>query len=175
VPAEVQGKSLVGLIKGERQKLQILARPSSLCESDYPHIAFGWSALQSLRTEIFIHTGAARELYDQTVDPEAEHNLAATSAAVADTLGGKVRAIQERTTSKRPHRSYRMKRLLALGSCGAGQARIAWIRYVGQPCSQIVGPGARSEGQDWDDQSNSTRQHLMADEHYSEAIPVLQK
>ena len=78
VPAEVQGKSLVGLMKaGKAEATDSWRDRPAYAESDYPHIAFGWSALQSLRTGKYLYIQAPRrELYDQTVDPEAEHNLA---------------------------------------------------------------------------------------------------
>jgi len=125
VPAEVQGKSLVGLMKaGEAEATDSWRDRPAYAEADYPHTAFGWSALQSLRTGKYLYIQAPRrELYDQTVDPEAEHNLAATAAAVADTLGGQVRAIREKTTSKRAAPKLSDEKVAALDP--AAQAKLA--------------------------------------------------
>ena len=71
-------------------------------ESDYPYLAFGWSALQALRTGKYLYVQAPhRELYDQVLDEKAEHNLAPESTAVADTLSARVEALRQKTSSKR--------------------------------------------------------------------------
>src|SRR5258708_12483370 len=55
-------------------------------ESDYGHLSFGWSTLRAWRTEKYLYIEAPeRELYDQSADPLAAHNLAPESKAVADT------------------------------------------------------------------------------------------
>jgi tetratricopeptide (TPR) repeat protein len=63
---------------------------------------YGWSALEALRTGKYLYVQAPqRELYDQTADPKAEHNLAKESTAVADTLASRVEAFRQKTSTKR--------------------------------------------------------------------------
>ena len=62
-------------------------------ETDYPHRAFRWSSLRALRTGKYLYIRAPeRELYNQTTDPDAAHNLAASAKAVTDTLAGQLDA-----------------------------------------------------------------------------------
>jgi Flp pilus assembly protein TadD len=71
-------------------------------ESDYPYLAYGWGALQALRTGKYLYVQAPRrELYNQVDDPKAEHNLAPESKAVADTLASRVDAFRQKTSNTR--------------------------------------------------------------------------
>ena len=103
VPAEVQGQSLLGMMKARNDEAAEAWRDRpAYSESDYPYLAYGWSALQALRTGKYLYVQAPhRELYDQTADPKAEHNLAPESTAVADTLAGRVEAFRQKTSNKR--------------------------------------------------------------------------
>jgi arylsulfatase A-like enzyme/Flp pilus assembly protein TadD len=184
VPAEVQGESLLGLMttttKGEAEQSAAAANSwrnrAAYSESDYPHIAFGWSALQSLRTGKYLYVQAPkRELYDQTVDPEAEHNLASTSVAVADTLAGQVHAFLDKTTSKREAPKLSDEKVAALDP--ALQQKLASLGYV-TGGSHIAKPS--DEGADPKDKiatANTIRDTnaLLDNEHYEEAVPILQK
>jgi len=184
VPAEVQGESLLGLMttttKAEAEQSAAAAnswhdRPA-YSQADYPHLAFGWSALQSLRTGKYLYVQAPRrELYDQTIDPEAEHNLAATAAAVADTLAGQVQAIREKTTSKRAAPKLSDEKIAALDP--AAQAKLASLGYVTSGSHVSKSSEQESDPKDKVGTIRAIRRvnDLMADEHYSEAIPVLQK
>ena len=184
VPAEVQGESLLKLIttttKAEAEQSAAVAnswrdRPA-YSQSDYPHVAFGWSALQSLRTGKYLYVQAPkRELYDQTVDPEAEHNLAATSAAVADTLAGQVHAFLEKTASKREAPKLSDEKVAALDP--ALQQKLASLGYV-TGSSHIAKPS--DQGADPKDKiatANTIRDTnaLLDNGHYEEAVPILQK
>ncbi len=106
VPAEVQGKSLLGLIKagatGNAEDTELWRDQPAYSETDYPRTAFGWSAERSLRTGKYLYIQAPRqELYDQTADPKAIHNLSATSTAVSSTLAEQVKAFRAKTSSNR--------------------------------------------------------------------------
>jgi tetratricopeptide (TPR) repeat protein len=103
VPAEVQGESLLGMMKaGNGEAAELFRDRPAYSESDYPYLAFGWSALQALRTGKYLYVQAPhRELYDQVLDEKAEHNLAPESTAVADTLSARVEAFRQKTSSKR--------------------------------------------------------------------------
>src|SRR6266480_3959499 len=64
LPPTFQGQSLVPLMKGIPKQAPDLPAYS---ETEYPHRAFGWSALRSLRTDKYLFVRAPRrELYDQT-------------------------------------------------------------------------------------------------------------
>ncbi len=109
IPSEVQGESLVSLMEsaagvggsseaGDSPKKD---RPV-YAETDYPYNSFRWSPLRSLRTGKYLFVQAPRrELYDQSVDPNADHNLAPAAGAVADTLAGQLSAFRQKTSSSR--------------------------------------------------------------------------
>ena len=106
IPPQVQGQSLLTMLRpppakeGAGQEQTALPDRPAYSESDYPHRTFGWSSLHALRTGKYLFIDAPRkELYDQSVDPKSEHNLSATSAAVADTLASQLDAFRQRTSS----------------------------------------------------------------------------
>lgn len=108
VPREVQGESLLALMTSPAESAA--ASPSSpafedrqaYAETDYGHQAYGWASLQSLRTGKYLYVKAPRqELYDQSVDPNAEHDLSAASTAVASTLAERLEAFRQKTSSSR--------------------------------------------------------------------------
>jgi choline-sulfatase len=103
VPKEMQGESLSAMM------MKPAARPhsaaaveeerSAYAETDYPHRAFGWSSLRALRSGKYLYIRAPdRELYNQTIDPEAAHNLAGGAKAVADTIAAQLDAFRSQTS-----------------------------------------------------------------------------
>ncbi len=204
VPAEVQGESLLGLMATTTTKTTTTAATTNAgagegatvaepwhdrpaySQSDYPHIAFGWSALQSLRTGKYLYVQAPRrELYDQTADPKAEHNLASSSAAVADTLGGEVQAIREKTTSKREAPKLSEEKVEALDE--AAQAKLASLGYVtsgshvfkssDQQANLLQATPQEADPKDKIETIKTIRRlnDLLDDGHIEECIPILQK
>ncbi len=174
IPPEVQGKSLLGLMKaGTPENIAADAWPdSAYAQADYAHLAYGWAALQSLRTGKYLYIQAPhRELYDQAGDPKAEHNLASASAAVADTLSGTLEAFRQKTTSshqapKATLDPARAKELAALG-------------YV-VSASNASKAGPSEQGADPKDRIgtvNTIRElnFVMEEGRYADAIPVLKK
>lgn len=142
VPRRVQGESLLGLMKAGLKEGNGIAdywrdRPA-YAQSDYPHIAYGWSALQSLRTGKYLYIQAPRrELYDEAADPEAEHNLATELAAVADTVGNQLESVQQKTSSK--------KEAPQMVQDPAAKERLAALGYIvtnGAPKAPANGPEA---------------------------------
>jgi arylsulfatase A-like enzyme/Tfp pilus assembly protein PilF len=104
VPDKVQGQSLLGFLEPGTPKGEAAANAwqdrGAYSEGDYGHLAFGWSAIQSLRTGKYFYVEAPRrELYDQVNDPGAKNNLASTSPAVADTLSAKLKDFLQQTTN----------------------------------------------------------------------------
>lgn len=96
VPAAVQGESLLSVMTSEQagssdQRNSLTLQGPVYAESGYGHLSFGWSKLQAWRTGNYLYIEAPqRELYDQSLDPLAAHNLAPDSRAVADTAGAQV-------------------------------------------------------------------------------------
>ncbi len=91
VPAAMQGESLLSFMtldqngSADQRSDSNLPRPV-YAESEYGHLSFGWSTLRAWRTEKYLYIAAPeRELYDQSADPLAAHNLAPESKAAADT------------------------------------------------------------------------------------------
>jgi arylsulfatase A-like enzyme/Tfp pilus assembly protein PilF len=94
VPADVQGDSLLQIIKTK----SVSDRPA-YAETDYPRRAFGWSSLRTLRSGKYLYVQAPeKELYDQTTDLKAEHNLAASSPAVANTIHSQLDNLRSKTS-----------------------------------------------------------------------------
>jgi choline-sulfatase len=104
VPVAMQGETMVGLMKARTSSGKVnstegpsLDRPS-YAETDYPHRAFGWSPLHSLRSGKYLYIEAPeRELYDQSADPGALHNLASSSKGVADTMASQLDEFRRKT------------------------------------------------------------------------------
>jgi arylsulfatase A-like enzyme/Tfp pilus assembly protein PilF len=91
VPAAMQGESLLSSMTWGQNGAADQGNDSNpsrpvYAESDYGHLSFGWSTLRAWRTEKYLYIDAPeRELYDQSADPLAAHNLAPESKAAADT------------------------------------------------------------------------------------------
>ena len=103
VPEKVQGQSLLGFLAPESTAGTEAAHAwhdrGAYSQADYAHHAFAWSALQSLRTGKYLYVQAPRrELYDQS-DTKAEHNLAPSMKAVADTISDKLEDFRKKTTN----------------------------------------------------------------------------
>src|SRR5437764_14242121 len=105
IPPEMQGASLLPLMKvgkaaGNSESESWHDRPA-YSQSEYPH-HFGWSALRALRSETYLSVQAPRgELYDETADPNAEHNLASSAKAVSNTLGSQLETLRRKTSNTR--------------------------------------------------------------------------
>jgi len=141
-------------------------------ETDYPRTAFGWSALRSLRTGKYLYVQApSRELYDEVADAKAEHNLAAESTAIADTLMAKLGSIRQQTSNNREAPKVAVdptaqEKLAALGYISGGinasKARSA---------EQGADPKDKIEISNLNHQANALRQSGRP----AEAVPLLQE
>lgn len=128
IPSEVQGQSFLALVKAAPgdSAAEAWHDRQAYAETDYPRSSFGWSALQSLRTGKYLFIQAPRrEVYDQTSDPKAEHNVAAESTAVADALGTRLEGFRSKTSNKREAPKAAMdpmaqEKLAALGYVASG-------------------------------------------------------
>jgi arylsulfatase A-like enzyme/Tfp pilus assembly protein PilF len=144
IPREMQGESLLAFLKPKpgaspptKKPGQSLAsaapsekeppdRPA-YAETDYPHRGFGWSSLRALRTGKYLYIQAPdRELYDQTADPQAAHNLAPNARAVADTLSFQLDQFRQKSSQSLVELAKpdveQMQKLQALGYVGSGPA-----------------------------------------------------
>ncbi|MGH9498736.1 MAG: sulfatase-like hydrolase/transferase [Terriglobales bacterium] len=175
VPKAVQGKSLVPLMKPEGESSPALAelknRPA-YSETDYPHRDYGWSSLRALRADKYLFVKAPRqELYDQSTDPDADHNLATSAPAVTQTLAGRLDSFREKTASSdKPKAADVDPRLVQ---------QLAALGYVGGTHANEP-PGAEMTGADPKDKievANHVQRALIEieDGHLPEAIAMLEK
>jgi arylsulfatase A-like enzyme/Flp pilus assembly protein TadD len=116
IPKEMQGESLSPMmsarmttkpvaaphgaaVKDEAAKAAPEQDRPAYAETDYPHRGFGWSSLRALRSGKYLYIRAPeRELYNQTTDPEAAHNLASGAKAVADTIASQLDEFRSHTS-----------------------------------------------------------------------------
>jgi arylsulfatase A-like enzyme/Flp pilus assembly protein TadD len=99
-PKAMQGRELLKGSANATQASSATAEGSVYSETDYPHRAFGWGMERSWRAGKYLYIQSPkRELYDQSSDPGANHNLAEGSKAVADTLQGQLDSFHEKTST----------------------------------------------------------------------------
>jgi choline-sulfatase len=178
IPAEVQGESLLSLLQASGSKSVATTKAVSqdrpaYAESDYPHRTFGWSSLRSLRTGKYLFVEApTKELYDQAADPNAEHNLSATSTAVANTLDGQLEAFRQKTSTT--------KEAPKVAADPGLQERLNALGYVATDSSSASMPGIKETGVDPKqkvDVVNLLHHAEMAreDNRFAEAVPLLEQ
>jgi arylsulfatase A-like enzyme/Tfp pilus assembly protein PilF len=178
-PAAMQGEILLNSRKPDTKARNARTSPAgtgidrpAYAETDYPHRAFGWSALYSLRSGKYLYIEApVRELYDQSADPQALHNLAASSKAVADTMASQLEEFRRRTSTIRPAEqnlnSEQAEQLQALG-------------YVTSAFSKSSANAQNERGPDPKGKirvANLLHEALLAmeDDRYRDAIPDLEQ
>ncbi len=176
IPKEVQGESMLALMKaGAVEGNPAVAAwrdRTAYAQSEYPRDEYGWSAERSLRTGKYLYIQVPRrELYDQTADPKAEHNLASSSTAVADTLASQLGAFRQKTSSKReaPKVALDLAAQEALGALGY----MASGRDVAKesPADQDADPKDKIEI------ANTVHRAQLLQEqmHYDEAVALLEQ
>ena len=177
-PAAMQGRSLLELMKprasggANTAKSDVAAqdRPQ-YAETDYPHRAFGWSSLRAWRAGKYLYIDAPeRELYDQSLDPEASHNLVNSVPGVADTMAAQLEEFRRKT-----------------GRAGKAEVIITprqaeQLRALGYVSSGSIKPESeeKERGPDPKDKveiANLLHQALLEadEEHYREAIPLFEQ
>lgn len=175
VPNQVQGVSLLELMKPgpeDQAAAQAWRDRGAYSQADYGHLAFAWSAEQSLRTGKYLYIQAPRrELYDDAVDAKAAHNLAPASPAVADTLAAKMEAFRQKTTNTQET----PKAVL-----DAGQTRkLSALGYIatGTNSALSTSPERGADPKDKIGTSNSIQQitNVLQDWRCSKAMPLLHK
>jgi arylsulfatase A-like enzyme/Flp pilus assembly protein TadD len=130
VPGVMQGQILVPSITptgASGQPNDSNSRRAIYSESGYGHLSFGWSMLKAWRTGNYLYVDAPeRELYDQSADPLATHNLALNSRAVAETAAAQMAEFRLKTsiesTEKTRLTAEQTENLHALGYMGSDAA-----------------------------------------------------
>jgi choline-sulfatase len=174
-PKAMQGESLVPLMKpaapGDAAgSLAVPDRPA-YAETDYPQRAFGWSSVRSLRTGKYLFIEAPRkELYDQSVDLPAAHDLSASAPAVADTLNARLDEFRKKTASSTEAAKPRVDPELV--------EKLAALGYVASS-GKTSDPSAASttDPKDKIEIVNVLRAALLQvdDLRYKEAVPVIEE
>jgi arylsulfatase A-like enzyme/predicted Zn-dependent protease len=174
LPPTFQGESLVPMMKmppGASDQKPAADLPA-YAETDYPHRAFGWSSIRAMRTGKYLFVRAPRrELYDQSLDQGAEHNLAAASPAVTDTLQVQLDQFRDHTSS------YHGKTEQAAVTAEQSE-NLSALGYVGStPGTTAADPLQGADPKDKIGISNTLHEGMIAieDGRYAEAIPMLQQ
>jgi len=174
VPEKMQGVSLADEMKAATTTAtadtSIESERSIYSETDYAHRSFGWSMVRSWRASKYLYVQSPkRELYDQTMDLAAEHNLADTSKAVADTLNTQLDQFREKTSSA-PGEQLKYDPVQA--------ANLRALGYLASNNSPKPGAGVPDvDPKDKIQIANALHQSLvdMEEDHYDVAIPRLQR
>ncbi len=169
LPPTFQGESLVPLMKAGAKAVN--ADLPAYAETDYPHRAFGWSALRALRSGKYLFVRAPKaELYDESQDKSDQRNLAGSSPAVAGTLLSQLNTLREKTSSSRDDKpeqalsAEQSEKLAALGYAGSSSAATS------------PDPLQGADPKDKIEISNILHEGMIAveDGKYQVAIPLLQ-
>jgi choline-sulfatase len=174
IPGAMQGEPLLRLTKQglvARQSANPSYAPPAYSETDYPHRAFGWSALYAWRAGKYLYIDAPQpELYDESADPAQVHNLAVISKAVADTMASQLQEFRRNTSGAKTTgpelNSEQLEQLQALGyvtsGFGHGSAR-------GQ--DRGADPKLKIQIANWLHEALLS----MEDDHFNDAIPRLEQ
>ena len=175
VPAEMQGKSLLGLVNGKNgdaTEAQEKGERPEYAETDYPRSAFGWSWLRSLRSGKYLYVDAPhRELYDVGSDPKALHNMADSHTGIADTLQGQLDEFRRKTSRQATGKSAKVTPQLA--------DKLQALGYVSSVSgsSDVTDAKRGPDPKDKIEIANLMHHALLEvdDEQYQAAIPQLQR
>jgi tetratricopeptide (TPR) repeat protein len=177
VPQQVQGQSLLGVMTTQAAAAEngVPERSSqdrpAYSETDYGQEAYGWSPLRALRTGKYLYVKAPRqELYDQSADPGAAHDLSQSSIAVTSALGDQLDVFRQKTSSSReaPRMVFSPE----------AQRKLAALGYMS--ANSVGPPSAKEKGADPKDRIEignllHRANMLWEDGHIAEAVPVLRQ
>jgi len=132
VPDSMQGQSLSHFATPDKTEISGQQSDSGsqrpiYSESGYGHLSFGWSVLKAWRAGNYLYVDAPeRELYDQSADPLATHNLALDGKAVVETAAAQMTEFRRKTvaesTEKTRLSAEQTESLHALGYMGSDSA-----------------------------------------------------
>jgi arylsulfatase A-like enzyme/Flp pilus assembly protein TadD len=176
VPKEVQGQSLLGFLQSKTPAGAAAAQAwkghPAFSQSDYQHLAYHWSVLQSYRTGKYTYVQAPRrELYDETKDSAEVHNVAAESPAITDTLAGDLKKFLGSTTTSREAPKMVLDE--------AAQEKLAALGYMGSSAENpnIGNPDLGADPKDKIASANEMRRvtFLLESHNCKEAIPAMER
>ena len=166
VPAVMQGKSILSDPNGDS------GTPRAIySESGYGQLSFGWSMLRSWRAGNYLYIEAPeRELYNEILDPQATHNLAADSKAVVETAAAQLAEFRHKTTSESDEKPRltpeQSESLHALGYLGSSSTPVT-------DSNNEIGPDPKKRIAT----ANLLYRALVDSENqrYEEAVPILEE
>jgi len=175
VPTVMQGDSLLDKMKSSAVSTKTTtSKPDErpvYSETDYPRRAFKWSMLRSWRAGKYLYVQAPkRELYDQSTDLGALHDLASGSKAVADTMESQLDAFHTRTTTAQTEQAKidpaQAESLRALGYLASDSS-------TGNSKEDVGGTDPKDKIQ----VANTLHQSLidMEEDHFEQAVPKLEQ
>jgi len=174
VPGAMQGRSLLSMMTGKKGDSAADAEVEKevYAETDYPRSAYGWSWLRSLRSGKYLYIDAPhRELYDESTDPKALHNIADARPGVADTLQAQLDEFRRKTSAQGSAKPAKLTPQMA--------EKLQALGYV-TSISNTAGEQGKQRGSDPKDKiefANLLHHALLNvdDEHYQAAVPQLQR
>ena len=173
-PSTMQGKSLLPPMTAKKSDAGADAEfdKDVYSETDYPRSAFGWSWLRSLRSGKYLYVDAPRrELYDESADPKALHNLADARPGVADTLQAKLDEFRQKTSRQGGAKPAKVTPQMA--------EKLQALGYVSSAsnATDVQGKQRGTDPKDRIEFANQLHHALLNvdDEHYQAAIPQLQR
>lgn len=173
-PSTMQGKSLLPLMTAKKSDSGADTEfdKDVYSETDYPRSAFGWSWLRSLRSGKYLYVDAPRrELYDESADPKALHNLADARPGVADTLQAKLDEFRQKTSRQGGAKPAKVTPQMA--------EKLQALGYVSSAsnATDVQGKQRGTDPKDRIEFANQLHHALLNvdDEHYQAAIPQLQR
>jgi arylsulfatase A-like enzyme/Tfp pilus assembly protein PilF len=131
LPDAMQGRSLLPFMRTDKarsgQQKDSTPERAVYSESGYGHLSFGWSMLKAWRAGNYLYVDAPeRELYDQTTDAAAMHNLASQSTAVTDTAAEQTAEFRRKTAAESSEKTQltaeQAESLQALGYLASGSS-----------------------------------------------------
>jgi arylsulfatase A-like enzyme/Tfp pilus assembly protein PilF len=129
IPSIMQGQALLPSVTAEKSGPHGASNSQRAVysESGYGHLSFGWSMLKAWRTGNYLYVDAPeRELYDQSADPLATHNLASDSKAVVETVAAQMKEFRRTTEAESMEKTQltaeQTENLHALGYMGSDAA-----------------------------------------------------
>jgi choline-sulfatase len=144
IPQEVQGKSFLRLLLGEKSDRE----RSAYSETFYPRYHYGWSELKGLRTPQYEFIQAPRpELYDLVSDPGERSNIYFRNSSLARRFERDLKDFQKRMAAagienKGPGKldDDSREKLMALGYIGGftSSSRRAAATALGDPKDKII-------------------------------------
>jgi arylsulfatase A-like enzyme len=124
VSAQMQGQSLIRIAQSNPQNEQ-----PAYARSGLPQQGFGCAALESWRAGKYLYIRAPQpEIYDETADPKAARNLAASARATLDTLASQMQSLDNRLANDSSKAAgsglttSEMQKLASLGYVGVQKA-----------------------------------------------------